>query len=211
MHRVGGDDLPVEGEQRQQLGQGLDLVAVAGDLLLAQHQPLLDRPGAHQVQRPAAALAVEAAPGGLAVDRDHLAGPGLLGERRDEAAEAGLEGIGIEQPEEPREGVVARDAALQAQKTPQKRLLGAPEQGHVDAAFSAAQGGRQRDQQDLQQIVALGIAAARVRQIPETGPKPLHAAVLRKSKAAAHQAHAKSKRFYKFHMRFPWGAGPPCG
>ena len=42
VHRVGGDDVPLEGEQRQQLGQGRDLVAVAGDLLLPQHQALLD-------------------------------------------------------------------------------------------------------------------------------------------------------------------------
>jgi hypothetical protein len=80
----------------------------------------------------------------------------------------------------------------------------APDPG-VDAPFGAAQGRRQCDQQDLQQIVALGIAArARVDQIPEARPKPLHAAVLPKTKAAAHQAHAQSKRFYKFLMRFPW-------
>ena len=155
------------------------------------------------MQRPAPALAVEAAPGRLAVDGDDLTGPSLLGESRDEAAETGLEGVGIEQPEDPREGVVARDAAFQVQKAAQQRLLGAPEQGHVDAAFGAAQRRRQRDQQDLHQIVALGIARARVDQILETRPKPLHAAVLPKSKAAAHQAHTESKRFYKFLMRFP--------
>jgi hypothetical protein len=96
------------------------------------------------VQRPAPALAVEAAPGGLAVDRDHLVAAGLpgapelLGEGGDEAAEAGLERVRLEQPEDPRERVVAGNAALQAQKTPQQGLLGAPEQGHVDAPFGAA-------------------------------------------------------------------------
>jgi hypothetical protein len=198
-----GTGLGPRSPTRRPSRQGLDLVAGAGDLLLAQHQPLFDRPGAHQVQRPAPALAVEAAPGGLAVDRNHPAVAGLGGEGGNEAAEAGLEGDRVEQPEDPREGVVARNAAFQAQKTPQQRLLGAPEQGHVNATCGAAQGGRQRDQHDLQQIVPLGIAGARVRQIPKTGPKSLHAAILPTSKAAAHQAHAESKRFYKFLMLFP--------
>ena len=85
---------------------------------------------------------------------------------------------------------MAGNAALQTQQAAQQRLLGAPEQGHVDAAFGAAQGRRQRNQQDLQQVVALGIARARIGQITKTRPKPLHAAVLPKTKAAAHQAQA---------------------
>ena len=53
VHRIGGDDPALERQQRQQLGQGLDLVAGGTNLLLAQDQPLLHGPGAHQVQRPA--------------------------------------------------------------------------------------------------------------------------------------------------------------
>ena len=150
------------------------------------------------------ALAIEAAPGGLAVDGDDRTAPDLPGKRGDEAAEAGLECVRVEQPEDPRERVVARNAALQAQKTPQQRLLGASEQGHVDASFGAAQGRRQRDQQDLQQIVALGAAAwARVDQITKARSKPFHAAVLQKQGGST-SSTCPIKRIYKFLMRFPW-------
>ena len=58
---------------------------------------------------------------------------------------------------------MARYAARQREKAPQKRLLGTAEQGHVDATLGAAQGRRECDQQDLQQVVTLGIARPRVR------------------------------------------------
>ncbi len=197
VHRVGGHDPAVEREQR------LDLVAGGGHFLLAQHQALPDRPGAHQVQRPAAALAVEAAPGRLAVDGDDRTGPGLLGKRRDEAAEAGLERVGIEQAEDPREGVVTRDAAFQAQQATQQWLLGAPEQRHVDAAFGAAQHRRQRDQQDLQQIVALGITRARVDQILKARPKPLHAAILLESQGGSTVSTSRIKKILQLSNAIP--------
>ena len=118
------------------------------------------------MERPLAAPAVERAPRGLAVDRHHLRARvrhDARGECGDEAGKAGLEPGRIEQPEQAREGVVARYAARQREKAPQKRLLGTAEQGHVDAALGAAQGRRERDQQDLQQVVTLGIARPRVR------------------------------------------------
>ena len=188
VHRIGGHDPAFEVEQRQQPGQGRDLVAVAVDLVLAQHQTLLDRPSVDHVQRLAAILVLEAAPGRLPVDGDHPAAAGLRGvpgEGGDETAEAGLERVRIEQAKDPREGSVARNPALQAQKTAQERLLGASEHGHVDAGLGARQGRRQRDQQDLQQIVALGIARARVGQIAKTGPKSLHAATLRENQGGS--------------------------
>ena len=73
---------------------------------------------------------------------------------------------------------MARYAARQREKAPQKRLLGTAEQGHVDAALGAAQGRRECDQQDLQQVVTLGIARPRVRQTRKTRLKPLHTALL---------------------------------
>ena len=98
------------------------------------------------MERPTALLPVEAAPGRLAVDRDNLTAPGVCGEGRDEATEAGLEPVRVEQAEHPREGVVAGNPALQAHDAAQQRLLGAPEQGHVDRGLGARQGPRQRDQ-----------------------------------------------------------------
>ena len=162
------------------------------------------------MQRPAPVLMVEAAPGCLAVDGDHLAGPSLqgahlqgphlLGEGGDEAAEAGLEAVRVEHAKQAREGVMAGNATLEAQKPAQEWLLGAPEHRHVDASLGAAQTRRQPDQQHLQQVVALGIARARVDQISKTGPKPFHAAIPPVILAAIHEAHIDSKRFYKYSL-----------
>ena len=44
VHRVGGDDAAVQRQQGQQLGHGRDLVRLAVDPQLAQHQALLDTP-----------------------------------------------------------------------------------------------------------------------------------------------------------------------
>jgi len=94
VHGVGGDDLPLERQEGQQLGQRADLVALAVDATLAEHQALLDRPGAHQVERSAAVLVVERAPHRFAVHRDHAAGAlDLTAERPDEPAEGRFKGL----------------------------------------------------------------------------------------------------------------------
>jgi hypothetical protein len=136
VHGIGSDDAAVERQQGEQFGQRHDLVG-AVDPPLAEHQALLAGPGADQVQRRPAVLAVERAPRGLAVDRDHALD--LRGQRAQSAREAGLDGVAIEPPEDPREGVVARHAARQPQEAAQQRLLAASEPGHVDATRSAAQ------------------------------------------------------------------------
>jgi len=180
---IGGDDAAVQRQQSKQLRHGRDLVRSVGDPQLAEHQALLARPGADQVQRRPAGLAVERAARGLAIDRHHPLHP--LGEGRQIAGEATLEGHRIEPPEDPREGVAARHPARQLEEAAQQRLLAPPEQRHacpraaspdpgVDAGLGAAQGGEQRDHHDLVQLVALGIARARVRKLGKTRPKPLH-------------------------------------
>jgi hypothetical protein len=159
---------------------------------------------ADQVQGRPAVLAVERAPRGLAVDGDHALDLG--GECAEVAREAGLERGGIEQPEDPRKGIVARHAARQAQEAAQQRLLAAAEQSHVDAAFGAAQRRHQRDHHDLIELMALRIAAARIGKLGETRPKTIHA-VLPCNGTARSEASFYTKRIYKFLVRFPWG-GP---
>jgi hypothetical protein len=171
VQRIGGDDAAVQRQQGEQLGHDRDLVRLARDPQLAQHQALLARPGADQVQRRPAALAVEGAARGLAVDRHHALHP--LRQGRQIAGEAALESRRIEQPEDPREGVVARDAARQAQEPAQQRLRAAPEQRHVDAGLGAAQGREQRDHHHLVQRGAgrCPCAGRQARQnTPETAP-----------------------------------------
>jgi len=136
VHRIGGDDAALERQKREQLGQRHDLVGTVVDPPLTEHQALLAGPGADQVQGRPAVLAVERAPRGLAVDRDHALDP--ISQRAQIAREAGFERAGIEAAEDPREGVVARHAARQPQEAAQQRLLAASEQGHVDAARGAA-------------------------------------------------------------------------
>ncbi len=153
---------------------GRAVISSAVDLALAQDEPLLAGPGADQMEWATARAAVERAAGGLAVDRHHLPDPG--GEGCDEAPEAGLERCGVEQAEQARERVVARDAARQGQEPTQERLLRSPELRHVDARLGTGQYRSQRDQQQLKQIVALRIARARIGQIRKARPKPLHPA-----------------------------------
>ena len=87
------------------------------------------------MQRRAAGGAIEGAPQRLAVDGEHAVAGGA------EIVEKGLEGAGegrrIEQPEHPAEGVVARQAILQAQEFPQQRLAVLGEFREVDAALRA--------------------------------------------------------------------------
>jgi hypothetical protein len=128
VHRIGGHDPALERQQRQQLGQRRALVAVAVDLALAEHEALLDRPGADQMERSASATAVERASRGLAVDRHHRSTVALdpAGESSDEPAEAGLEHFRIEQPEPTREGVVAGHPTRQPQERRSSGSLACP-------------------------------------------------------------------------------------
>ena len=204
VHGVSRDGAAVKAEQRQQLRQGRDLAAV--DLALAEDEPLLAAPGADHMEWATTSAPVERPPGGLAVDRHHLPDP--RGERRDEAAEAGLERCGVEQAEQARERVVAGDATRQGEEPTQERLLRSPEFRHVDARLGTGQYRSQRDQHQLKQIVALRIARARIGQIRKARPKPLHPAPPEPFGAA--QADPATKKFYKFLMRFPWPIGSCC-
>ena len=80
----------------------------------------------------------------------------------------------IEQPEQPAEGVVARDAVLQHQKFLQKALLQPAEQRHVGTRLAAAQHRAQRDQHHLMQRVTLGVPGSRIVQILEQLREILH-------------------------------------
>ena len=72
----------------------------------------------------------------------------------------------------------------------------------------------QRDQQDLQQIVALRVARARIGQIRKARPKPLHTAAHRHHRVEPASAQRVGKKFYKFLDAIPLPApqrGQPGG
>ena len=94
-HRVQRHDAALEPQGVEQLRDRRDLVRLAVDRALAERQPVLARPGADQVQRPALVAAAAGAPHRLAVDRHHLAlDPVRQGLRP--AGEAGLERVRVD-------------------------------------------------------------------------------------------------------------------
>ena len=81
-----------------------DLVGFLIDRDLAEDQPLLAAPGADHVQRRAGRGAVERAPQGLAIDRDH---PLMsLGETPHEGLETLAELLRVQEPKDAAERVV---------------------------------------------------------------------------------------------------------
>lgn len=159
-HRVDADQIAFDQQCVEQLGDGADLVALAIDLLLPQHEAGLRGKRAHQVDRPVLPVARPAHR--LAIDRKRAAA-----HRRDDpahpASERVFERARIEDAEHPVEGVVRRDAALELQKAlePGHLVLG-PER-HVFEAVHVAQHRTDGDRQDLPQVMATRIArSARV-------------------------------------------------
>src|SRR5262249_48107737 len=65
-----------------------------------------------------------------------------------------LEGLRVEQAENPAEGVVAGNPVFEPQNAAQQQFLRTTELGHVRRAVCPAQHRQQRDEQDLHQFVA---------------------------------------------------------
>ena len=148
------------------------------------------------MQRRAARRPVEGAAQRLAVDGEHPVAGGA--EIVEEGLEGAPEGGRIEQAEHPAEGVVARQAILQAQEFPQQRLAVLGELGEVDAALRAADRGDQRDRQDVEQLVPLRIAAPRVGDLSKRVDQ-------RHASSTGHMAESRSAREGSpiLQMRFP--------
>src|ERR1019366_3390514 len=76
-----------------------------------------------------------------------------LGKRCHEPPEDLLEGLGLQNAEDPAERIGAGDPVLQSQELPQQRFLRAAKQRHVRRAFRSAQHRSQRDDKDIEQFV----------------------------------------------------------
>src|SRR3954465_11677003 len=72
-HGIERHDGALEMQGVEQFGDGGDLVRLAVDLALTEHQSLITGPGADQMQRAMIMAAITGAPDGLSVDRHHLA------------------------------------------------------------------------------------------------------------------------------------------
>jgi hypothetical protein len=82
--------------------------------------------------------------------------------------------LGVEQTEQPAEGVVAWHAMLQLEEAAQELQLGTGKLRHVGAVFSARQYRAQRDHQHLQQIVPSSVARPRIVQALKAGCEAVH-------------------------------------
>ena len=102
------------------------------------------------VQWPLRPAAVEGAAQGFAVNGHDLAVEGL-GKRLQPSAEAGLEGIRVDQHEDPPEGVVRGNAVGQGQKGSQPAQLVAAIERDVVPALRARDHRTHRDDQDVDQ------------------------------------------------------------
>jgi hypothetical protein len=113
-HGIQRHDAVLQGQSLEQRRDRGDLVRLAIDLALAERQPLLA--GADQVQWPLRPAAVEGPAQGFAVNGHDLPVEGL-GKGLGPGAEAGLEGVWIDQHEDAPEGVVRGNAVGQRQKS----------------------------------------------------------------------------------------------
>jgi hypothetical protein len=143
------------------------------------------------VQGRAAALAVERAPRGLAVDRDLPRCHDLRPENRSHPAqEAALEGVGVDQHQHPAEGVVRGDAIRQREEALEPVPLAAAVQRDVLEALGLAEHGADRDHQDIEQLVLDPPLAAWILDRRELGGKGFEHGLplLRERPGLAHQA-----------------------
>src|SRR4051812_45515093 len=152
--RVQADQAASQVQAVEQIGQHHQLAPFGIRRTLRQHQPVLDRERADQVQGQVAVPAVERPPYCLAVDRD-LPGNASIGpeHRADPVEKAALEALRVDQHQHAAEGVVRGDAAPQLEEALQPIPLATPVEGDVLEALGLADHGADRDHQDVEQLV----------------------------------------------------------
>ncbi len=146
----------------------------------------------------------------LAVNRHHARPrrPQIL----DEPAETASERRRVQQPEDPRKRIVARNAVLKGQKLAEQILTVNREIRKVRAVLGTAHRRRQRHRQHLQQVVALGVASARIGQTGKRLLKPgrQHETPRSIAKESPIESILSNNATTEFQMRFPWSQGR-CG
>ena len=190
MQRVAGDQGAVEVEQAKQGTGGDDLAFFVPGGDLTDHHPCVGGKRGHHMQGRPLGRPVERAPQRLAVERDDARAG--LAEGIEEAREAAGEGRRIEQPEQPRERVVARQAAGQGQELPKQPLPVTPEIREIDAAFRPTNRRRQGNRQQIQQVMPLRVARPRVRKRRKARPDRQHPRLSSNSGKATRIPHAAS-------------------
>ncbi len=153
-HRRAGD-----AQQIQQFGDGRDLVALVCDGQLPQHQLVVRRPGADQVDRRLLPLPrmTEAAPQRLAVDGHHVVvvvAAHRLGQVAGPGDEAAFEGVGVQPRKDAGERVGRGDAVGQGQEGLEPVMTGPGPDDHVIPVIGGADHREDREGEDVGEHVA---------------------------------------------------------
>ena len=152
-------------QQRQHGGDGRDLIGLRVDGHLAEGQLPVAGPRTDGVQRARGGVAASAR--GLAVD-GHDAGD-LAGERPTPRGEPGREGLRIQLPQDPREGVVRGDAVGQLQKGREPRLPGETVGRELGVVIGTAQRREERNGEHVGERMSFRACDARIRQGGQLG------------------------------------------
>src|SRR5215207_4606461 len=210
-HGVQRHDAVLQCELVQQFRDRCDLVRRLVNTTLAQHEALLARPGAHQVQGGSLPAAIERAPERLAIDGDHLALKAVH-ERADPGREPALEGIGIDEHEHTPEGIVRGNAGWQIQEGAQPCQLAAAVERDVVPALSTADYGADRNHQNVDQAMLDFALAARIRTNTEMPNQAFdgHDPLLTSERARHHSSDSgQPQKFHAFALQVepssePW-------
>src|SRR3954468_10334213 len=171
---IQADQATAQVQAVEQIGQYGKLALLLLGRPLRQHQPVLDRERADQVQRRAAVPAVERAPYRLAVDRDLPRCGRVRPEHRAyPAEEAALEALRVDQHQPPAEGVGRGNAARQLEEALQPVPLAAAVQRDVLEALGLAEHGADRDHQHVDELVLDPPVAAWVLDLGELADQRL--------------------------------------
>src|SRR3954463_8026564 len=202
-HSIERHDGAVEMQGVEQLGEGGDLVRLAIDLALTEHQPLITGPGADQVQRAVIVAAAAGAPDGLAVNRHHLT-LHLTRQGLCPAREAALERVRIDQHEDPPERTVRGNTVRQVQKGLQPSLLAAPVKLDVLPAFRASDHRTHRDDENVDQPMIALACYPRIGEPVETRRQTFDHAACLPSPRTGNGWHDPQSAVGSRLMREPW-------
>src|SRR6476646_865756 len=206
-HRIERHDGAVEMQGVEQLGDGGDLVRLAVDLALTEHQSLIARPGTDEMQRAVIVAAAAGAPDGLAVDRHHLA-LDLARQGPCPSRKTALERVRIDQHEDPPERIVRGDTVRQSQEGLQPSLLAAAVKFDVLPAFRAGNHRALRDHENIDQPMIAPARHPRIDEPVEARRQIFnHAARLPSPRTGNGRHHSQSAASPTF-MREPWWSSP---
>jgi hypothetical protein len=176
MQGVGGDKSAVQIEQGEDFESAGNFVAIGG-LPLSQRHASVRRPDIDHMQRRGLPATRESSAQGLAVDADHA----LDAEALAELAQDRFQTLRVQRTEDVAERVVAGDAVPELQELPQQFLAAFAKELELGTGLGTSQRGRQRNDEDLHQIVS-SVAGARILERSKQALELAHSGLPRKSR-----------------------------